>query len=113
MYYKIEEYSKAIPELTLAVRGGVTQDGKKVDGLPLDYDQRVMSYYWYYGFALAKNNQCNQAVPIAQVLLRGVPSDETAVYNANALIDLCQNGGTTTSTPESGAQTQVTDTPAP
>ncbi len=113
MYYKIEEYNKAIPELTLAVRGGVTQDGKKVAGLPLEYDQRVMSYYWYYGFALAKNNQCNQAVPIAQVLLRGVPSDETAVYNANALIDLCQNGGNTTSTPESGAQTQVTDTPAP
>ncbi len=106
MYYKIEEYSKAIPELTLSVRGGTTTDGKKVDGLPLDYDLRVMSYYWYYGFALAKNNQCNQAVPIANALLQGVPNDETAVYNANAMIELCQNGGAT-STPEAS----VTPTP--
>jgi tetratricopeptide (TPR) repeat protein len=111
MYYKIEEYSKAIPELTLAVSGGTTADGKKVDGLPLDYDLRVMSYYWYYGFALAKNNQCNQAVPVANALLQGVPNDETAVYNANAIIGLCQNGGAT-STPESSSQAEATATPA-
>lgn len=110
MYYKIEDYSKAIPELTLAVSGGTTADGKKVDGLPLDYDLRVMSYYWYYGFALAKSNQCDKAVPIANALLQGVPNDETATYNANAMIDLCKNGGAT-ATPEATSQTQATGTP--
>jgi hypothetical protein len=93
------------------VSGGTTADGKKVDGLPLDYDLRVMSYYWYYGFALAKNNQCSQAVPVANALLQGVPNDETAVYNANAMIDLCQNVGAT-STPESSSQAEATATPA-
>jgi tetratricopeptide (TPR) repeat protein len=111
MDYKIEDYTKAIPELALAVRGGTTADGKKIDGLPLDYDLRVMSYYWYYGFALAKNNQCDQAVPIANALLQGVPNDETATYNANAMIDLCKNGGAT-ATPEASSQPEVTGTPS-
>lgn len=88
-YYKNEELSKAIDQLGLAVRGGVTDTGEAVEGLPLDYG-RVEEYYWYYGFALAKSDRCNEAVPIFQALLLGVPDDDIAIYNANAGIDLCR-----------------------
>jgi tetratricopeptide (TPR) repeat protein len=107
-YYKNNDYPKAIPELALTVQGGTTQDGVAVQGLPLDYG-RVEQYYWYYGFALAKSNRCSEAVPIAQALLNGVPNDETAVFNANTILDICaQNLGTQilgTGTPPPGATT--------
>ncbi len=90
-YYKNEELSKAIDQLSLAVHGGTTDEGQAVEGLPLDYG-RVEEYYWYYGFALAKSNRCNEAVPIFQALLLGVPDDDIAVYNANAGIEMCQEG---------------------
>lgn len=88
-YYKIGDFDKAIPPLALAVRGGSTEDGVTVEGLPLDYG-RVMEYYWYYGFALAKSNRCAEAVPIFQALLTGVPNDEIAVYNATEGLAICQ-----------------------
>jgi hypothetical protein len=49
-------------------------------------------YYWFYGFALAKSipHQCNEAVPIFQALITGVPDDADAVYNANFGLDLCR-----------------------
>ena len=89
MHYKNEEYSKAIPELELAVRGGTTADGLTVEGLPLEYG-RVAEYYWYYGFALARANQCTQAVPVFQAVLNNLQGDEIAIFNANAGIELCQ-----------------------
>lgn len=89
IYYKLGDFNKAIPPLALAVRGGLAEDGTKVEGLPLDYG-RVMEYYWYYGFALAKSNRCSEAVPIFQALLTGVPNDEIAVYNATEGLAICQ-----------------------
>ena len=107
-YYKNNDYAKAIPELALTVQGGAAQNGAAVKGLPLDYG-RVEQYYWYYGFALAKSNRCSEAVPVAQALLNGVRNDETAVFNANTILDICtQNLGThvpETGTPSSGAST--------
>lgn len=105
-YYKTEEFSKAIEQLGLAVRGGTTDGGQAVEGLPLDYG-RVEEYYWYYGFALAKSNRCNEAVPIFQALLTGVPDDDIAVYNANAGIDLCRESLGTAPAPTE----EVTPTP--
>jgi tetratricopeptide (TPR) repeat protein len=90
MHYKMEDYPTANTELALAVRGGVTEDGQTVEGLPLSNEQKIMEYYWYYGFSLAKSNHCTEAIPIFQALLRGVPNDETAVYNANYGIEMCQ-----------------------
>lgn len=89
MHYKNEEYSKAIPELELAVRGGTTSAGQAVEGLPLEYG-RVAEYYWYYGFALARANQCTLAVPVFQAVLNNLQGDEIAIFNANAGIELCQ-----------------------
>ena len=114
MHYKNEEYNKAIPELELAVRGGATADGVPVEGLPLAYG-RVAEYYWYYGFALARSNQCAQAVPVFQALLTNLPDDEIAIFNANAGLELCQQNlenppETPETTPEDAAA-EATPTP--
>jgi tetratricopeptide (TPR) repeat protein len=100
--YKSEEYNQAIPELALAVRGGTLDSGAQVEGLPLDYDNRIMAYYWYYGFALARTSQCSEAVPVFQALLNVVPDDEYAVYNANFGLDMCRQGLENGSTDSSG-----------
>jgi tetratricopeptide (TPR) repeat protein len=103
VYYKNNDYNQAIPELALAVRGGMTEDGVAVEGIPLDYG-RVEEFYWYYGFALARNNRCSEAVPVFQALLSGVPNDEIAVYNATEGLAVCQDnlgaGDQPTATPE-------------
>jgi tetratricopeptide (TPR) repeat protein len=88
MYYRNSELDKAIDELALAVHGGVTADGAAVEGLPLDYS-KVAEYFWFYGFALAKQNRCGEAVPVFQALLTGVPDYELAVQNAQAGLELC------------------------
>jgi tetratricopeptide (TPR) repeat protein len=99
-YYKMQDYNRAIPELQLATYGGKLKDGAQVTGLPLDYNLRVMSYYWYYGLALAYNNNCREAVPVFQDLLANVPNDETAVYNANFGLEVCQQNLDRTPVPE-------------
>jgi tetratricopeptide (TPR) repeat protein len=89
MYYRGNEMDKAIAELALAVRGGVTEDGVSVEGMPLDYG-KVAEYYWFYGFALAKRNRCAEAVPVFQALASGVPDYDLAVENAAAGLELCK-----------------------
>jgi tetratricopeptide (TPR) repeat protein len=89
VYYKQEEFDKAILSLGLAVRGGKTEDGTVAEGVPLDYG-RVEEYYWYYGFALARRDRCAEAVPVFQALLTGVPNDEIAIYNATEGLAMCQ-----------------------
>jgi tetratricopeptide (TPR) repeat protein len=110
VYYKIGDFAKAIPPLALAVRGGTAEDGTAVEGLPLDYG-RVMEYYWYYGFALAKSNRCSEAVPVFQALLTGVPNDEIAVYNATEGLAMCQEGPETPLTPTPTPEEEATPTP--
>ena len=105
MYYKGEDYGKAIPQLALAVRGGTTEDGVAVEGLPLAYETKIMEYYWYYAFALAKSNRCMEAVPVFEALLKGVPNDETAVYNANFGLEMCKTGITSPDETETVAVT--------
>lgn len=109
MYYKNEQLDKAIPELRLAVRGGLTKDNIAVDGLPLAYG-RIEEYYWYYGFALARSDRCGEAIPIFQALLTGVPEDEIAVYNANEGLAICEVQALT---PSPGIDTEVESTPTP
>jgi tetratricopeptide (TPR) repeat protein len=88
MYYKAEDYDKAIGSLGTAIRGGTTSDGAVIEGLPLEYG-RVEEFYWYYGFALARRSRCSEAIPVFQALLAGVPEDEIAVYNANEGLTMC------------------------
>jgi tetratricopeptide (TPR) repeat protein len=99
VYYRLEQFSKAIYELGVAVNGGTwemsTADGGKisaeVEPIQLDpFDQRTLEYHWFYGFALAKANRCREAVPVFQRLLSEAPNDQLAVDNANAGLEICQ-----------------------
>ena len=100
LYYKKGDMQKAIDSLSLAVRGGNSGEGAAVKGAPLD-NGWMATYYWYYGFALAKADRCQEAIPIFRALLTGVPDNQLAVDNANAGLELCAAGsaGSTTTTP--------------
>ena len=81
---------EAIEQLALAIQGGITSDGKVIDGMPLDYDLRVIEYYSTYGLTLARANRCGEAIPIFQTMLSVVPDNETATYNAEVGLEICQ-----------------------
>jgi len=105
MHYRLGEFGSAIEALRLAVRGGTAPNGAVVKGLPLDYG-RILEYYYLYGLALAKAGQCNEAVEISQIIIQGASADEIAMYNAQAMVTICQGGdpNAPTATPEAPAQ---------
>ena len=90
MYYKNGEYDKAVNELTLAVQGGTAAGGEAVEGLPLAPGRVADEYYSYFGLALARSDNCDEAVPVFQFILQNIGEDQTAFYNANEGIALCQ-----------------------
>jgi len=110
MYYRLGKYPEAIATLKLAVRGGTSDEGVAVEGIPLDYG-RIAEFYYLYGLALAKSGECNEAVQIAQLMLQGVRDDETSVYNANAMVTICQGGVVGTPTAESEPIVKIESTP--
>jgi tetratricopeptide (TPR) repeat protein len=87
--WKNKQYLDAVDQLRLAVRGGTTSDGVAVTGLELDYD-RIGEYYQTYGLALAKTNQCGEALQIAQAVATGLRNDDVAQYNAQEVIIMCE-----------------------
>jgi tetratricopeptide (TPR) repeat protein len=89
-YYKNGDYAAAVDELNLAVRGGETADGFVVRGLPIDpASARNVAFYYTLGLGLAELGRCEEASPIFEALLRGVPDDEIAVANATEGLILC------------------------
>lgn len=88
LLYRNRAYADAIPSLRLAVRGGATDSGQEVKGLPLDYG-RVAEFYFTYGLALSRTSQCGEALQISQLLLQGVKDDEISVFNAQEIIKIC------------------------
>jgi len=113
MLYKNVEYRDAKDALKLSVRGGVTPEGVKVEGLPLDYG-RVAEYYYTYGLGLARLGECGEALQIAQLVQEGVPTDETAIYNAQEMINICSElaNSPATATPLVEDETQAEATPS-
>jgi tetratricopeptide (TPR) repeat protein len=90
MHYKNNDFAQAVDELNLAVLGGQTADGEAVPGLPIaPEDPRVVGFYYTLGLALARLERCEEASPIFEALLRGVPGDEIAVTNATEGMVLC------------------------
>jgi len=71
----------------------------------------VEEYYWHYGFALARNDRCSEAVPLFQALLTGVPNDDIAVYNATEGLAVCQQSLLTPSAPTATSEVEATPTP--
>lgn len=118
MYYRDLQYNQAIKFLELAIRGGVTDEGVVVEGIPLDYSSTIMEYYSRYGLSLARINRCNEAVQVAQALIQTLPDDETAVYNAEQIILICQEALENPTTPTgevegSDGEPEVSPTPEP
>lgn len=86
-YYKNYEFGDAILSFQLAIRGGMTSGNVLVEGLPLSYD--VVDFYYIYGLSLMQLGYCGDALPIAQSIIQSMQDDETAVYNANYILDRC------------------------
>ena len=106
MDYHNALFSDAVKELTLAVKGGMTDDGHKVVGMELvPNSPRTAELYFTYALALAKVGRCGETLQIAQLVEARIPTDDVSVTNVNEAINLCQQGldaGTGTPVPSSG-----------
>ena len=104
MFYKNNDIQQAVDQLSLAIQGGQLEDGNWVQGLQLDPgDERVVEFYYTYGLALAKNDQCLQAIPLFEALLRSASDDEIAVANSYEGLVICgEIEPTATPKPETG-----------
>lgn len=115
MLYRNLLWLEAVPELRLAVKGGTLEDGFEVTSIPLVNEPRVTEYYFTYGLALARTNECGEALQISQMLHARVPSDENAVFAADEMVRICQenldNPVVETSTPEVAGETPEAETP--
>jgi tetratricopeptide (TPR) repeat protein len=89
MYYRNYDWPEAIQQLGYTIYGGKTEEGVDIEGIPLVNDPRVTEYYFTYGLALARTNQCGEALPIAQMIQARVPADETAQFGASEIIRIC------------------------
>jgi tetratricopeptide (TPR) repeat protein len=94
MLYRNFQYQKALEQLSLAVNGGQTEDGFPIKGIPLSNELRVAEYYFTYGLALARTNQCGKALQVAQDIQANIHMDEATMenidYNVNEIINTCQ-----------------------
>jgi tetratricopeptide (TPR) repeat protein len=92
MLYKVPDWPNAVAQLSLAVNGGASEDGKTIQPLTLTgSDIRLVEYFTTYALLLARMNRCGEVLPVAQLILANVPTDETAVYNAQESMRICQN----------------------
>jgi tetratricopeptide (TPR) repeat protein len=119
MYFRDLRWPEAIDQLVLTIYGGTTKDGVKITGIPLVNDPIIAEYYFTYGLALARMNQCGDALPMAQTLQSRIPSDDNATFAASEIIRICSenlnNPATSVPIPspiESPTEVVVTATPA-
>ena len=115
MLYRNLLWSDAVNELRLAVKGGTTETGFEITGIPLVNETRVAEYYFTYGLALARTNECGEALQIAQALQTRVPSDENAIFAASEIIRICQENldNPAVDTPTTGPDEAPTETETP
>lgn len=89
MYYRNFFWPEAIQQLGYTIYGGVTEDGVEIEGIPLVNDLRVAEYYYTYGLALARTNQCGEGLQIAQMIQSRIPADENAQFAASEINRIC------------------------
>ncbi len=112
MYYHNVDWPDAVKELSLVINGGATDEGQKVAPLQLTPDTHIVEYYFTYTLVLAHLNRCGEALQVAQLIQSRVPSDDTAMTNAAAAIQICQKNlasppAPTSATPSKGKSTPV------
>jgi tetratricopeptide (TPR) repeat protein len=103
MYFRNFLYQQAVEQLSLAVNGGQSEEGLPITGLALTNNLRIAEYYYTYGLALARTNQCGEALKIAQALQTTLPTDENVTFAASEIIRICQEN----------LDNPAVDTPAP
>jgi tetratricopeptide (TPR) repeat protein len=110
MFYKLNDWSSAIEQFSLAINGGEI-DGQTIVSLTTsNNDIWIPIYYSEYALALAQSGLCSEALPLTQTILDAFRSDENAVYNAKYAQEFCaKNIGTTT--PQGTATPGKTPTP--
>jgi tetratricopeptide (TPR) repeat protein len=119
MYYRNSYFTEAIDQFGYVVNGGATTDGTRIEPMDLVPNNiRVAEYYATYGLALAKVNQCSQALDIARKIFERIPDDEDAVFNANAVVSRCKQNLEQTALPnptstETSPASVETATPTP
>ena len=117
MFFRNFQYQDAVNELGLAINGGKTENGLPITGLPLTNDLRTAEYYYTYGLALARMNQCGQALPIAQKLQTMFSSDDSVLQATTAINQICKenlnNPVTDTPVPATAEETTVVETETP
>jgi tetratricopeptide (TPR) repeat protein len=111
-------YEPALEQLGLVVKGGATEEGLPIIGMPLNAGGRVVEYYYTYGLALARTNQCGEALKISQQIKTAVPTDENAIFAADEMVRICEenlaNPPEETSVPTEAATAEPeTETPTP
>jgi len=94
LYYLNFKWPEAIQQLGYTIYGGVTEDGVEIEGIPLVDDVFVSDYYYTYGLALARTNQCGEALPIAQMLQSRFPDNGTelnqlVIAKADEIYSIC------------------------
>ena len=91
MDYHNALFADALKELTLAVNGGLTEDGHKVVAIELvPGAARIAEIYFTYALALAKAGRCGETLQVSQLVQARIPQDETAVASVNEAINVCQ-----------------------
>ncbi|MBI3165961.1 MAG: tetratricopeptide repeat protein [Anaerolineales bacterium] len=113
MYYRNAYWPEAVKELSYVVKGGLSEDGHEMEFINLaPGSPRVAEYYFTYGLALSRLDQCGDALQIAQLIVSRIPADELAVENANEITNRCQeNLNAPPATPEAGATEAAESTP--
>ena len=114
-------YEPALEQLARAVKGGTSEDGLPIVGLSLAEGGRAVEYHYTYGLALARTNQCGEALKISQQIKSAVSTDENAVFAADEMVRICEenlaNPPEDTATPADGDAEQTaepeTATPTP
>ncbi len=108
MLYELNDWVAADEQFSLAIYGGLSEDGQTISPLPISGDTWVSRYYYIYAIALARLDRCGDMLSLTQVILAALPADEYAVFNSEYARSLCE---TNTSNPT--AIPTASPTPAP
>lgn len=93
MDYHNALFTEAVQELGLAVNGGTTAGGQKVEPIELVMGApRIAEIYFTYALALARVGRCGDTLQIAQLVESRIPTDDVSVTNVNEAITMCQQG---------------------
>ena len=113
MDYHNALFADAVKELTLAVHGGITDDGHTVEAIQLVPNApRISEIYFTFALALAKVGRCGDTLQVAQTVQSLIPTDDIAMTNVNQAISNCQQNlasSSSTSVPSAS----LTRTPSP